>query len=263
MTSRRLHPKSAIHPPLCCHHYGQLVQRWRAVARASGARLRRFAFAGSDPIFFFETPALGASGGIYISAGIHGDEPASSEALLAWAEKYKRRLAAWPLLLFPCLNPWGLRRNIRLDAGGVDLNRAFHLDDHPVIDALRKVVGLREFDLAVMLHEDYDGEGFYLYEIKRELPVWGEDLLAVAGAHIAIDPRRKIDGRNARAGLIRRRFDRARFERLGYPEAIWLHEQHARRALTVETPSEFALMQRVNAHVAVLEECVRRTLAGR
>jgi len=240
------------------HHYAQLVQRWRAVARGAGVKMRRFAFAREDPIFFVKTPALAATGGIYISAGIHGDEPASSEALIAWAEKHASRLARWPLLIFPCLNPWGLRNNIRLDATGVDLNRAFHLTDHPVIDALKKVVAPHQFELALMLHEDYDGQGFYLYEFERDAPFWGEELLAVAARHIAIDPRRRIDGRNARAGLIRRRFDRARFERLGFPEAIWLHEHHARRALTIESPSEFALEQRVNAHVAVLDECVRR-----
>ena len=245
------------------HHYGALVQRWRAVARTAGVRLQRFAQAGKDPLFFLKTPTLAATGGIYISAAIHGDEPASSEALISWAEKHAHRLARWPLLLFPCLNPWGLNNNIRLDASGVDLNRAFHLDEHPVIAAVKRVVAPHQFEVAVMLHEDYDGEGFYLYEIKRELPYWGEELLAIAGRHLAIDPRKKIDGRNAHAGLIRRRFDRVRFEKIGFPEAIWLHDQHARRALTIETPSECALERRVRAHVAVLEECVRRAVAER
>ena len=244
-----------LHRP---HHYRLLVQRWRALARSSGLRVRTLAHAGSDPLIYLQSPALAATGGIYISAGIHGDEPASSEALITWAEKHTRRLARWPLLLFPCLNPWGLRNNVRLDAAGMDLNRAFHLDDHPVIAALKRVVAPHQFDLAVMLHEDYDGEGFYLYEIQRALPFWGEDLLAVARRHLGIDPRKRIDGHKAQAGLIRRRFNRTRFEEIGCPEAIWLHEFHARRALTIETPSECALAARVRAHVAVLEECIRR-----
>ena len=243
------------------HHYGALIQRWRAVARTANLRLQRFAQAGADPLFFFKTPALTATGGIYISAAIHGDEAASSEALIVWAEKHAHRLARWPLFLFPCLNPWGLRHNIRLDAEGTDLNRIFHHDEHPVIGAMKRVVAPYQFELAVMVHEDYDGQGFYLYEIKRHLPFWGEDLLAIAGRHIVIDPRKKIDGRNAANGLIRRRFDRALFERIGFPEAIWLHEYHSRRALTIETPSEYALEKRVRAHVAVLEECVRRVVA--
>ena len=64
------------------HHYPHLVRRWRALARTAGVRLQRFAQAGAAPLFFLKTPALAATGGIYISAGIHGDEPASSEALI-------------------------------------------------------------------------------------------------------------------------------------------------------------------------------------
>ncbi len=240
------------------HDYRQLVTRWRAVARAAGVKLQRLATAGDDALFFLRTPALGATGGLYISAGIHGDEPASTEALIAWAEKHTARLASWPLLLFPCLNPWGLRNNCRFNAAGVDLNRTFLHDDEPVVRALKEVTSPHFFELALMLHEDYDAQGFYLYEPIRDAALIGEELLAVAARHIAIDSRRKIDGRNASGGLIRRRFDRRRFERLGYPEAIWLHGEHARHALTIETPSEFALDQRVRAQVAVIENCVRR-----
>jgi hypothetical protein len=145
-----------------------------------------------------------------------------------------------------------------MDAAGADLNRLFHRDDQPVISAVKKVVAPFQFHLALMLHEDYDAEGFYLYEVKRKLPFWGEALLAAASRVIAIEPRAKIDGRTAAAGLIRRRFNRALFTKMGYPEAIWLHEFHAERSLTVETPSEFALEQRVRAHEVVLEKCLRR-----
>ncbi len=245
------------------HHYGELIRRWRAVARAAGLKMTRIAEAAGDPLFAIKSPALGASDGIYISAGIHGDEPASCEALIAWAEKHQRRLARWPLLLLPCLNPWGLRNNIRLDADGVDLNRNFRRDDHPVIAGVKRAVAPHQFEVAVMLHEDYDGEGYYLYEIKRPLPFWGEDLLQCAARHLPLDPRKAIDGRKAVHGLIRRRFDRAIFERIGFPEAIWLHDEHAHRALTIEAPSEFALDLRVRAHIAVIEECVRRVVSPR
>lgn len=45
---------------------------------------------------------------------------------------------------------------------------------------------------------------------------------------------------------------------MGYPEAIWLHLEHAKRSMTIETPSEFALERCVTAHVAVPDEVVRR-----
>ena len=111
-----------------------------------------------------------------------------------------------------------------------------------------------------MLHEDFDAQGLYLYEVQRARPYWGEPLLAAARQTIAPDPRSKIDGRTARTGVIRRRIDHKRFARMGWPEAIHLHLHHADRSFTVETPSEFALEQRVAAHVAVLDECVRRVI---
>ena len=171
------------------HDYRQLIARWRAVARESGVPLRRLARAGEHPLYFLKTPALENAGGIYISAGIHGDEPASSEALITWAERHTARLARLPLLLFPALNPWGLLHNTRTDADGIDLNRLFHRDDHPVIAAVKRIVAPHQFALALMLHEDFDGEGFYLYEVKRDLPFWGEDLLDIARPIIPIDPR--------------------------------------------------------------------------
>jgi hypothetical protein len=109
-----------------------------------------------------------------------------------------------------------------------------------------------------MLHEDYDGQGLYLYEIKRELPYWGEELLDAARPVIPIEGRVRIDGRKSAAGVVRRRMELKRFTALGYPEAIWLHLHGSRRTFTVETPSEFALAQRVAAHKLVIEECVRR-----
>jgi hypothetical protein len=238
------------------HHYGELIKRWRAIAKSMGTRLRRFATAGGEPLYYLKTPALDKTGGIYMSAGIHGDEAASTEGLIAWAEKHQRRLSRWPLLIFPCLNPWGLRRNIRLDEAGVDLNRSFHIE-HPVIGGLKAVIEPYQFELSVMLHEDYDAQGYYLYEIQRVSPYWGEHLLAAADREITIDPRQKIEGTNAASGLIRRRYDRKRFDSIGYPEAIWLHEFHSRRTFTVEAPSEFGLEQRIRAHAAVLDECMR------
>lgn len=243
------------------HEYPFLIQRWRAVAKRAGLRLEELARAGEARVFFIRTRALGKDGGIYISAAIHGDEPASSEGLIAWAEENVGRLGSLPLLIFPCLNPWGLVNNCRYDAGGIDLNRVFHLKTSPVVAALKQIIAPYRFALALTLHEDFDGQGLYIYEVQRERPFWGEDLLEIARPIIAIEGRTKVDGRKAVAGLIRRRFDAKKFEKMGYPEAVWLHVHHAARSLTIETPSEFALDQRVRAQVAIIEACVNRAFA--
>ena len=245
------------------HDYRELVRRWRAVARTAGLRLDAFAEGGGYDVFRLATPALEATGGIYISAGIHGDEPASNEALIAWAERHAKELPRWPLMLFPCLNPWGLVKNTRVNEAGLDLNRVFHTDTSPVIAELKRLIAPSRFALALNLHEDFDGQGLYLYEVGGAQPHLGEALLAAARGTISPDPRARIDGRKASAGLIRRRFDPKRFARMGWPEAIFLHRHHADHAITVETPSEFAIEKRVAAQVAIIGECVRRITRGK
>ncbi len=238
------------------HDYALLIRRWRAVARAAGLRMEVLAQAGKLPVYFLRTTPQPDPRTIYISAGIHGDEPAGPAGLIRWAEKSPARLRADPFLLFPCLNPWGLLNNSRGDAQGCDLNRTFANKRPPTpVRELLRLIDRDRFALSLTLHEDYDATGFYVYEVMRRAPFWGEQLLEVARPLIAIDARASIDRRRARAGLVRRQFKPQRFPAM--PESILLHRRHSYRTFTTETPSEFALEERVAAHVAVIEKCVR------
>ena len=236
------------------HDYKYLIARWRAVCKEAGVRLRRFAKAGKYDLYYIETAAPGPA--VYISAGIHGDEPAGPEALISWIEADPARLRKHALLLFPCLNPWGLVNNIRLDAEGLDLNRSFHLSKHPFVSGWRKVISGHQFEAALALHEDFDGEGLYLYEVQRCEPHWGERLLKAAHGTVPVESRARVDTFAAEAGIIRRRLDMSRFKKIGYPEAIWLHLHHSQRTFTIESPSEFHIEQRAAAHRAVIEATV-------
>jgi hypothetical protein len=239
------------------HDYHHLVGRWRRVAKRAGLRLRMLASTGEFECFYIATAHLGTARGLYISAGIHGDEPAAPEALLRWAEKNARRLAGWPLLIFPCLNPWGLRNNARADSSGTDMNRLFHHDRHPVVAAVRRLTKPHQFAVALTMHEDYDAQGIYLYEVQRGTRRMGEKVLASARRILPADPRARIDGRKAASGLIRRRISPRLFEKIGHPEAIWLHLHHSEFTFTFETPSEADLELRVAAQMAVLDQCLQ------
>ncbi len=61
---------------------------------------------------------------VYISAGIHGDEPAGPLAVLQLLRENR-----WPaqveICLCPCLNPGGFARNTRENAEKIDLNRQY------------------------------------------------------------------------------------------------------------------------------------------
>ena len=176
---------------------------------------------------------------------------------MRWAESNTSLLRNLPCLIFPCLNPWGLENNSRADEEGRDLNRTFQHNDVPHIQALKAFIKSRRFALALHLHEDYDAHGFYLYELEREEPFWGEELVKIARKLIPIESRATIDGRKvSKAGLLRRKIDVKKFTAI--PEAVYLHLHHTERTFTFETPSEFALDQRVAVQMALIDACIRR-----
>ena len=242
-----------------CHDYEQLIRRWRAVARAAGLRLQVIAEVDGFSVYCLRTSALQGQGGIYVSAGIHGDEPASCAGLILWAERHAAVLRRLPLLIFPCLNPWGLVGNLRKDAAGNDVNRMFHSEMHPTVAGILRVCEGLGFGSAILLHEDYDAHGIYLYEHSRG-HFCGEKILEAASTCIARDSRTNIDGRKARQGVLRPRLRMEHFNKSGYPEAVWLHLRGCKRTITFETPSEAALQPRCESHVAALSALVREHL---
>jgi len=241
------------------HDYAWLIRRWKRLARKAGLEISIFSQAAEYDLYVLRSVRpTAASRKIYLSAGIHGDEPASTEGLLAWAQKDPQLLRDLDVIIFPCLNPWGLVNNCRLDSRGRDLNRSYHRKDIPQIVAQKRLLRGLRFDLALNLHEDYDGWGTYLYEVRGQKPFWGEALLASMGSHLPYDARKTIEGRRSQAGLIRPRIDAAKLP--GIPEALFLNSEHADRTFTIETPSEFHIDDRVSAQVATIEKAVALTL---
>ncbi len=236
------------------HDYSYVIRRWRALARRAGLTMASFAKAGGYDVFSLEsTRATEKAPAVYFSAGIHGDEPASTEGLLLWAEKNAALLREINVLIFPCLNPWGLVSNSRLDFDGRDLNRGYNAEIPQIVAQMRLLTG-RRFDLALTLHEDYDARGLYIYEVPSRPRYWAEAMLQAAAKNIPTDPRKKIEGRSARAGVVRRSITPDLMP--DWPEAFVLHFHHAARTFTVETPSEFCLDDRVAAQVAVIAKAV-------
>jgi murein peptide amidase A len=238
-------PRAASPQPDRVRDYRLLTERWLKVCGGkSGLSIGVFAEADGYPLIVVESESFDPEKpSLYLSAGIHGDEPAPVEALIRWAEKNKAGLGSWNLLIFPCLNPWGLERNIRFDAKGRDLNRCYNSRKLSRITAQLSLMKGRRFDIAACLHEDYDARGFYLYEIAAARPHLGEGICRELSRVMPADDRSMIDGHRARGGLIRRRI---RPEMLpGHPEAFLLHFHHADRTFTLESPSEESLKQRI------------------
>ena len=186
---------------------------------------------------------------IYVSTGIHGDEPAGPLAALKLIMENR-----WPenaeIFLAPCLNPAGFTLNRRENAGGVDLNRDYR---NPKSAEVRAHVAWMErrpkFDLYLCLHEDWESHGFYLYEQNPDSkPSLAEKIIEAVQKACPIDLNETIEGRAASHGIIRPNIQP--HERPDWPEAFYLITQKSRQGYTLEAPSDFPLSVRVNALVA-------------
>ncbi len=186
---------------------------------------------------------------IYISTGIHGDEPAGPLAALNLIQDNR-----WPenaeIFLLPCLNPAGFTLNRRENAGGVDLNRDYR---SPQTAEIRAHVAWLErqakFDAYFCLHEDWESHGFYLYEQNPDSkPSLAEKIVEAVRKVCPIDLNETIEGRAASNGIIRPNVKI--MERPDWPEAFYLIINKSRQGYTLEAPSDFLLPVRVNALAA-------------
>lgn len=199
---------------------------------------------------------------VAMTAGIHGDEPAGVEALTRLIEapdEWGPRLARFDVAIFPCANPTGFTRNHRTNGAGIDLNRTFDQPHPPPETAWIRTRlapdGRRPgFDTAIELHEDSDGEGFYLYELAHGPPYVGDALIDAVAPLVAIDPRSDIEGLPVKSGVIRP--DPAALNRVdaGWPQAVYSYRTGIRSCLTLETPSTLLpIDRRAEIHLVALK----------
>jgi hypothetical protein len=193
---------------------------------------------------------------VLLSAGIHGDEPAAVLAALAFLRQGPSRDFNW--LLTPILNPSGLAKGTRENADGIDLNRDYGSGiTFEVAAHLKWLQKQPTPDVFIALHEDYDGTGFYFYEIRLDgQPALGESLITKVEEKITIEPGPIIDEREATGpGYFFFTEIPSEEERPdGLPEAIHLSLRGCPLSLTFETPThEAPMQQRIDAHLVAIE----------
>jgi murein peptide amidase A len=198
---------------------------------------------------------------IYISAGIHGDEPAGPLAALRLLQENN-----WPgnteIFLLPCLNPDGFVLNTRGNADGIDLNRDYrHLHAAEVTAHVRWFERQLRFDLYLCLHEDWESHGFYLYEQNPDGKIsLAEKMIKAVKKICPVDSSEIIEGREAYGGVIHPKINPA--ERPDWPEALYLISHKSRQGYTLEAPSDFPLATRVNALVAAVNSALAGITGG-
>jgi hypothetical protein len=233
----------------------EVLRQCVVLAEKHGWRLERLkASPKPDLLAFVRTPVNLSSETprLYISSGIHGDEPAGPLAVRQLLEdnRWPSQLGLW---LLPCLNPTGFSLNRRENAEGTDLNRQYL--QPKAEETLAHIAWLRaqpKFDLCLCLHEDWESNGFYLYELNPDnRPSLASAILQQVGEVCPIDQSEIIEGRPAQGGLIRPSADPR--SRPQWPEAFFLLMHKTRQTYTMEAPSDFPLSTRVASLVAAVQ----------
>lgn len=224
----------------------------RDSAAAAGFRVEQFGEMAGCPLLALTRRTPGPRPRIYLSAGIHGDEPAPPLALLELLEAgvFDQR-AVW--FICPLLNPLGFVRRTRENADGIDLNRDYRTLRSLEIQAhARWLQRQPNFELALCLHEDWESQGFYLYEVKAaEGASLAPRMLEAVSRVCPLETATVIDGRTiSEPAIIRPLGDPALRET--WPESIYLRAHHTRHGYTIETPSSLPLPVRVAAQSAAV-----------
>ena len=228
-------------------HQAALGAGWASETFLDNPPLRLRAYRRTSP---------GAEKRLYLSTGIHGDEPAGPLAVLELL-----RQNAWPpgldLWLCPCLNPAGFSLNTRENERGIDLNRDYR---HLATEEVRAHVGWLsrqpKFDLSLILHEDWEAGGFYLYEQNPTgLPSLAEKVIEAVAPVCPIETAEVVDTWEARGGIIRPKANPE--ERPQWAEALYLVSRKSRLGYTLETPSDFPLPIRVAAQLRAVQTALQ------
>lgn len=234
------------------------IPRFDAAARRAGFAAEPFGEIHGYALNAYTKPAAPDAPRLYVSSGMHGDEPAPPWAVLQLVERgfFDARASWW---ICPIINPTGLALGQRENFAGLDLNRDYKQPASAEICA--HVAWLERqphFHATFCLHEDYEAKGFYLYELNPEnRATLADAALAAAARHCPIEDAAIIDGREAAApGIIRPVSDPLLREQ--WPEAIYLRYQHTPLTYTFESPTMLPLEQRVAAHCAALDAAVAR-----
>jgi len=234
--------------------------RFGTAAQPAGFRAEPYGEINGHPLIAYTKRTPGPRPRVYLSAGIHGDEPAPPWALLRLLQEgFFDERCTW--FVCPLLNPTGFLAATRENHAKIDLNRDYKNPQSPEIAAhVRWLQRQPNFDLIICVHEDWESKGFYLYELNPDhQPTLAHAMIAAARAVCPIESAEVIDGRPiAEPGIIRPVSDPVL--RDTWPEAIYLRHHHGSLDYTIETPSALPLEQRVATHSAVLRAALDEAL---
>lgn len=190
-----------------------------------------------------------------IFGGVHGDEPAGSQAcfqLYRWARQEQREmLRGYELHFYPICNPSGFARRTRESHSGKDLNREFWTGScEPEVRFLEEELRSEKYDALISLHADDTSDGLYGFvsgALLTELVL--EPALQAASAVLPRNHAACIDGFPAERGIIKE----------GYPGILSAPPERRSQTLEIvfETPAMAPLLLQVQAARLAVQAILR------
>lgn len=199
---------------------------------------------------------------VYLSTGMHGDEPGGPEALLHLLENglLDRQLS---FHICPMLNPTGFELGTRENAAGRDMNRDyFHLRNVEVQGHV-KWLEKRNSELFISLHEDWESAGFYYYEINAsgDTPERYAYMAERISQVMMLEAEDVVDDHEVRRkGWIYHEAEEDIME--CWPEAIYMAKKGCALSFTFESPSTLAMHHRVAAQSAAVNSLLDYMYGG-
>ncbi len=121
----------------------------------------------SAPIWLISfTPPGEVKDEVFFSGGVHGTEPAGTEALVEMIEDLSgnpEEYSRFSFDIIPLVNPWGWVHDLRYNRDGRDVNRDLSSLRTQEASIVVDFLDGKEYDLMVDCHESRAG-GFYLYQ---------------------------------------------------------------------------------------------------
>ncbi|MBC5810796.1 MAG: succinylglutamate desuccinylase/aspartoacylase family protein [Candidatus Eremiobacteraeota bacterium] len=179
---------------------------------------------------------------VIVTAGVHGDEPATPWALLSLVRDGLLD-PSFAYRLWPCTNPSGYAAGTRENAEGMDINRSFGrggraAEARAIMTANRD----RVFDLNLDLHEDFEATGFYCYEPAVDVKRLGPSVV------------RAIDEAGFPVQELDEHYD------LGYPEGARGFYRVERGCVVPDVKAELSLAPMLPHSIYLLRRSVKRSL---
>jgi len=215
---------------------------------------------------------------VLLSGGIHGDEPAGVYAALAFLAEPRREFAdQLQFVVFPCVNPSGFEAGSLGTRSGANVNRLFGADtpqpENRAIEEWLRTCGIC-FRMTFDLHEarpDYVGEGFsekdnprgaYLYEfVRNRSDRLGRLMIDALPPDRPICDSPTIYNDINHHGVITYPDDcRNEIFAEGTSFDAYLFQHHTDHAFTLETPTGWPLLIRIDTHLRFLSTALRHAV---